>query len=121
MVHLYINVEKANSKIKRKPNNMQVSAFISDCRKELLKNHSVFVYNEYQLEELKLEFGDNLICKYNHENKYWTCKLNISKKSRQDITKEKVNYLYNKGYTLKQISEQLNCSISLIHNRLYKE
>ena len=77
MVHIYIDVEKPNSKIKpkREPSKIIFNAFISDCKKQLLKNKLVFVYHDYQLEELKLEFGDNLICKYNHENKYWTCSL----------------------------------------------
>ena len=75
MAHIYTDIERPNSKIKRKPNNRHVNAFISDAREQLLRKKSVWVYDKSQLEELKLEFGDELLYKYNDRNNYWLCYL----------------------------------------------
>ena len=72
-----INVQKANSEIKRKPNNQHVKSFLSGVRKQLIKTKKpVYIYCSFQLEKLKEEFGDRLVYKYDAANNWWICRLN---------------------------------------------
>lgn len=74
--HGLLENEKANSEIKRKPNNQHVTAFLSGAKRQLLRTkRPVYLYCQFQLEKLKAEFGDRLIYEYDEVNQWWKCYL----------------------------------------------
>ena len=114
--------------------------YIRECKDKIRKGKVVYVYYNYQLEELKKEFGDKLVVNYDSKYDWWLCMGNkkkgnnskyipVSKEkdgrgrrkyemSRNDVDIEGVRKMRDSGYSLREIANKYKCSITTIYRRL---
>ena len=102
---------------------MYYETYISEITLQLSKGERIIAFFDYQLNNLKEIFKDNLEIHYNPVHEWWTCKLKapvtIKSKKRLDIDVKELNNLYSKGYSINQLCELFGCSYNTIKRRLF--
>ena len=78
-----ISTQRANSEVKRKPDNQHVKVFLQSAKYTLKRTKKpVYIFCKFQLEKLKEEFGDRLIYEYDESNNWWVCRLKKDEKKK---------------------------------------